>query len=152
MDQFAAVALAHFLALLIPGVDFFLIARTAMSSGSRVATGVCVGVAAANGVFIALAFSGIALIANPVLLSVIQLAGGCFLIVTGVAFLRTAGTGALGVDAAAGRTTWLGALGLGFASGILNPKNALFYLRAYHSPRSRACAGRVEESDVSGAG
>ena len=59
MEQFAAVALAHFLALLIPGVDFFLIARTAMTSGWRNATGACLGIAAANGIFIAAAFSGI---------------------------------------------------------------------------------------------
>src|SRR5690606_20393944 len=41
MEQFVAIAVAHFLALLIPGVDFFLIARTAMTSGWRNASGAC---------------------------------------------------------------------------------------------------------------
>ena len=33
MKQFVAVAIAHFLALLIPGVDFFLTVRTEITSG-----------------------------------------------------------------------------------------------------------------------
>ncbi|WP_206427411.1 LysE family translocator [Brevibacterium aurantiacum] len=89
MEQFAAVALAHFLALLIPGVDFFLIARTAMTSGWRNATGACLGIAAANGIFIAAAFSGISIISHPTVLVVIQLAGGAFLVFIGIAFMRS---------------------------------------------------------------
>ncbi|MGO3832636.1 MAG: hypothetical protein ACTJGT_01610 [Microbacteriaceae bacterium] len=72
MEQFVAVAVVHFLALLIPGVDFFLIARTAMTSGWRNATGICVGIATANGTFIAAAFSGLSLISHPTLLTVIH--------------------------------------------------------------------------------
>ncbi len=41
MKQFVAVAIAHFLALLIPGVDFFLIVRTEITSGWCDATGAC---------------------------------------------------------------------------------------------------------------
>ena len=89
MEQFVAVAVVHFLALLIPGVDFFLIARTAMTSGWRNATGICVGIATANGTFIAAAFSGLSLISHPTLLTVIQTAGGAFLVYIGVAFIRS---------------------------------------------------------------
>lgn len=128
MEQFVAVAIAHFLALLIPGVDFFLIARTSMASGSRTATGVCLGIAAANGVFIAAAFSGVALITHPLLLGAIQLAGGCFLMVIGVAFLRSPARIDRTQVHSTQRTTWLRGVGLGIASGLLNPKNALFYV------------------------
>ena len=76
MEQFLAVAAAHFVALLIPGVDFFLIARTAMTGGWRNATGVCLGIATANGIFIAAAFCGVSLISHPLLLDAIQLVGG----------------------------------------------------------------------------
>src|SRR5699024_3482003 len=129
MDQFLAVAAAHFLALLIPGVDFFLIARTSMSSGWRNASGVCLGIAAANGVFIAAAFSGVFLISYALLQNAIQLVGGGFLIVIVLSFLwsRTR------IDAVriprAHAATWMRTSGLGLASGLLNPKNALFYLR-----------------------
>lgn len=128
MEQFATVAAAHFLALLIPGVDFFLIARTAMSSGWRNATGACLGIACANGMFIAVAFTGISLITHPALLEAIQLAGGAFLISVGVAFLRSRAGTDLEESPQAERTTWLKNFGLGLASGLLNPKNALFYI------------------------
>lgn len=128
MEQFIAVAIAHFLALLIPGVDFFLIARTAMTRGWRNATGACLGIAVANGIFITAAFSGVSLISHPVLLDAIQLAGGAFLIFIGVAFLRSRAHVDLDQVVSAERSTWLRNFGLGIASGLLNPKNALFYV------------------------
>lgn len=129
MEQFVAVAIAHFLALLVPGVDFFLIARTAMTNGWRNATGTCLGIAAANGVLIAMAFAGVSLISHPLLLEAIQLAGGTFLVFVGVAFLKSRGHVDLGhEDGHAERTTWMRNVALGLTSGLLNPKNALFYV------------------------
>ena len=128
MDQFVAVALAHFVSLLIPGADFFLIARTAMTRGWRQATGVCVGIATANGVCIAAAFSGLAIVANPTVLVVVQLGGGVFLVWIGTAFVRSNARIDLTGPPPVARTTWVKHVGLGLASGALNPKNALFYL------------------------
>ncbi|AHW63650.1 Putative threonine efflux protein [Corynebacterium glyciniphilum AJ 3170] len=140
MDQFAAVALAHFLALLIPGVDFFLIVRLSVAEGWRRASAACLGIAVANGVIIAAAFSGLAMIQDPAVLGVVQLAGGLFLIYIGVAFLRSM-TGekrddlavperAAACDGTDGthNSPWVRNVGLGLASGLLNPKNALFYV------------------------
>lgn len=128
VEQFIAVAVAHFLALLIPGVDFFLISRTAMVSGWRSASGVCWGIAAANGILITVAFCGLSLISSPLVLLVVQLAGGAFLTHVGVAFLRSAGHVDLGQAPAARQLSWRRNVGLGVASGLLNPKNALFYV------------------------
>lgn len=128
MEQFVAVAVAHFLALLIPGVDFFLIARTAMTSGWRVATGACLGIATANGIFIAAAFCGLSLISHPTVLAVIQLAGGIFLLYIGVAFIRSNARFDPEQAQHSAQATWVKNFGLGIASGLLNPKNALFYL------------------------
>src|SRR5690625_5617626 len=89
MEQFLAVAAAHFLALLIPGVDFFLIARASMSSGWRNASGACLGIAAAKGVFIAAALSGVSLISYAPLQNAIQFIGGGFLIVICLSFLKS---------------------------------------------------------------
>src|SRR5699024_10196675 len=128
MEQFLAVAAAHFLALLIPGVDFFLIARASMSSGWRNASGACLGIAAANGVFIAAAFSGVSLISYAPLQNAIQLVGGGFLIVIGLSFLRSRTL----VDDAhmprAQHTTWVRRFGLRHASTLLQPQNALLLL------------------------
>ncbi|XVX21345.1 LysE family translocator [Actinomycetota bacterium] len=128
METFVAVALAHFMALLIPGVDFFLIARTAMTSGWRATTGTCLGIALANGMFILAAFSGLSAVSQPTLLHGIELAGGAFLVYVGVTFLRSRTHAPADVAPSPTRTTWRRNLGLGLASGLLNPKNALFYL------------------------
>lgn len=141
MEQFVAVAVAHFLALLIPGVDFFLIVRTAMTGGWRNATGVCLGIACANGFFIVVAFSGLSLISHPIVLNLIQLAGGGFLIFIGGVFLRSRATVFVDEEPVAGSVTWLRNFGLGITSGLLNPKNALFYMSlaaAIHSDDTTA--------------
>jgi threonine/homoserine/homoserine lactone efflux protein len=129
MEQFAGVAVAHFLALLVPGVDFLLIVRTSLARGWRSATGVCAGIASANALIITACFTGVSLITRPVVLTVIQGAGGLFLLYVGVAFWRAAsGTRAVGTGPAATTSTnWLRNLGLGLMSGLLNPKNILFY-------------------------
>src|SRR5690606_6440520 len=81
MQQFLIIAAAHFLALLSPGPDFFLIARTSLSSGWRVASGACAGIALANGVFIAAAFAGTAALRpDGVLFTALQAAGCAYLL------------------------------------------------------------------------
>ncbi|MDU9403914.1 LysE family translocator [Pseudomonas sp. zfem004] len=131
MEQFLLVATAHFLALLSPGPDFFLVARTSASAGWRVASGACLGIALANGVFIGAAFAGVAVLhAGSAMFVALQLAGCAYLLYIGALFLRHAGHSSLTPAATAtGQAArgWLGSLGMGFASGILNPKNALFY-------------------------
>ncbi|WP_318241896.1 LysE family translocator [Arthrobacter pullicola] len=136
------MAAAHFLALLIPGVDFFLIARSAVSSGWRAASGACLGIALANGIFIAAAFSGLSLVSHPTLLGIIQTAGGLFLTYIGIAFLRSSIRISVVSGPAPPGSTWGRSLGLGFASGLLNPKNALFYV-ALAAGLSNAAAGEL---------
>jgi len=129
MQAFLIVALAHFLALLSPGPDFFLVARTSINSGWRVASGACLGIALANGMFIAVAFTGLSVLQQGSLLfSTLQLAGAGYLLYLGVLFLRHAGQSSLGSVAANQAVAgWWRSLGMGFLSGVLNPKNGLFY-------------------------
>jgi threonine/homoserine/homoserine lactone efflux protein len=137
MQQFLMIAAAHFLALLSPGPDFFLIARTSLSAGWRVASGACLGIAVANGVFIVSTFAGAAALrADSPLFVILQLGGCAYLLYLGVLFTRHAGASDLGSvsvqDRHAGRSAfapgaWRRSAGMGFLSGVLNPKNALFY-------------------------
>lgn len=127
------LAAAHFLALLSPGPDFFLVTRSALSAGWRVASGACLGIALANGVFIFGAFAGLsALRADSVLFIVIQLGGCAYLLYIGTLFIRHAGIGSLvGIDTlqpGAARASWWQGWRMGLLSGLLNPKNALFYV------------------------
>jgi len=135
IQQLVMLAAAHFLALLSPGPDFFLVARTSLSAGWRVATGVCLGIALANGAFIVAAFAGVSVLQpGNALFRLLQLCGCLYLLYLGVLFIRHAGhsplnqmAGGVSRPEPAGGLWWRGA-GMGFVSGILNPKNALFYV------------------------
>lgn len=131
-DTFLIVAGAHFLALLSPGPDFFLIVRTALLHGWRRASGVCAGVALANGLFIGMAWTGLATVQpGTAVYNVLQWGGCLYLAWLGVNLARSPGTPIV-LDsphsAAAGHAPgWMYALRMGLTSGLLNPKNALFY-------------------------
>lgn len=135
-QQFAMVAGAHGLALLSPGPDFFLVVRASMVDGLRSATGVCVGIALGNGVYIALALAGLAATAGMRgLFLALQWAGCAYLAWMGWKFLRARGavplpSGHAGAPGASGGTPgpdYLAQVGTGFLSAVLNPKNGLFY-------------------------
>ncbi len=49
---FPALALSHFVALLSPGPDFFLLVGYAVRYGSAAASGLCLGIAAGNALYI----------------------------------------------------------------------------------------------------
>ena len=129
MQDFALIAAAHFLALLSPGPDFFLVARSALAQGWRGAVGACLGITLANGVFIVAAFGGVAVLhPGSTLFLAVQLAGCAYLLYLGWLFLRHAGKSHLDALPATGKAHWRAGMGMGFLSAILNPKNALFYV------------------------
>lgn len=129
MQDFLLIAGAHFLALLSPGPDFFLVARSSLAHGWRGATGACIGIALANAVFIVAAFGGLSVLrAGSMAFMVVQLAGCAYLFYLGWLFLRHAGGSSLDAKPASGKAHWRGGLAMGFVSAILNPKNALFYV------------------------
>tara|TARA_R110000796_G_scaffold88164_7_gene189865 strand:+ start:16303 stop:16929 length:627 start_codon:yes stop_codon:yes gene_type:complete len=130
LQQFLLVAGAHFLALLSPGPDFFLILRYAIARGRAQATLVCIGITLANALFILLAWYGLmALEEQSALMLYVQLAGCAFLLYMGWLFIRHAGQRPLAVAQPQNNApaSYLGALLAGLGSGLLNPKNALFY-------------------------
>lgn len=129
-QQFLVIAGAHFLALLSPGPDFFLIVRSAVINGARVASGVCVGIALANGVYIGLAISGVAVLQDVAgLFAVLKWAGCAYLAWLGWRFLTVRGEALTPELRDVGRQggNWWRECHVGFLSGILNPKNSLFY-------------------------
>lgn len=139
MTVFLAVALAHFLALLSPGPDFVMVVRSAARNSIRVALGVAAGIALANGVYIALCLLGVATLLSQSagLMVAVRVAGGLFLLWLGVMALRARKsdyTFLLQTAAASPQGQASGfwrELAVGFASGILNPKNLLFYLSLF---------------------
>ena len=128
-SAFPALALAHFVALLSPGPDFFLLVGYAARYRMRGSTGLCVGIAIGNGLYILLAIIGWGILRQrPLLFTVIELVGALYLLWIGSLLIRSRPQTLTGADA---RSTCPGfgkQLLLGLGSSLLNPKNALFYL------------------------
>ncbi|HCA5736807.1 TPA: LysE family translocator [Citrobacter freundii] len=128
-SAFPALVLAHFVALLSPGPDFFLLVGYAVRYRMRGSTGLCVGIAVGNGLYILLAIIGWGILRQlPLLFTIIELLGAIYLLWIGSLLIRSRPQTLTGADA---RSTCPGfgkQLLLGLGSSLLNPKNALFYL------------------------
>ena len=135
---FATVAIAHFLALLSPGPDFVLVVKSAIKNGPKKSIGVAAGIASANALYIALCLIGVGrLLASSVFIMIaLKVAGGVFLIYLAVMTLRAKKSDYKDLEASErqthqSETTFLKEFIAGFMSGILNPKNLLFYLSLF---------------------
>ena len=128
-SAFPALALAHFVALLSPGPDFFLLVGYAARYRMRGSAGLCVGIAFGNGLYVLLAIIGWGILRQlPLLFTIIELLGALYLLWIGSLLIRSRPQTLTGTDA---RSTCPGfgkQLLLGLGSSLLNPKNALFYL------------------------
>lgn len=133
--EFLLIASAHFLALLSPGPDFFLITRGALSLPLRYCIAICAGIATANGVYLLCAVCSLELVReSPLLMSLLHYLGASYLIFIGVMLIRSPRQSLENTNSEAGilNSHHLGRqFIIGFMSGILNPKNAIFYLSLF---------------------
>ena len=130
---FPALALAHFLAPLSPGPDFFLILGHAVRHRLRGALFICLGIALGNALYICLAVSGWSVMRQiPALYRIMELAGAAYLAWLGFLLLRASRQSAIGATSlateAASPLSPAKQLLTGLGSALLNPKNAVFYL------------------------
>lgn len=134
---FSTVAVAHFLALLSPGPDFVLVVKSAIRNDRRKAIGVA-GISTANALYIALCLIGVGtLLASSVPLMIfLKIIGGLFLMFLAIQALRAKRSvyAELSVEndqTQYGKASFIKEFMTGFMSGILNPKNLLFYLSLF---------------------
>ena len=126
---FLALALAHFVALLSPGPDFFLLMGFAARHRLRGSAGLCVGIALGNGLYILLVIVGASALRQYTLLfNAIELLGGLYLLWIGWHLLHSRARTLKLDNAEPERPGLRRQLLLGLGSAVLNPKNALFYL------------------------
>lgn len=136
------VIIAHFFALLSPGPDFILIVKSGMQPklkkhSGKTALGLPLGIACANGVYIAVCIAGLGrlLVHSYLLLRIIQAFGGIFLLYLAVKALAAPKQSYEqqqdAEDSAAGEPDRLSEFAIGFISGISNPKNLVFYLSLF---------------------
>ncbi|EPN4479536.1 LysE family translocator [Vibrio cholerae] len=136
---FVTVAVAHFLALLSPGPDFVLVVKSAIRNKGKNAIGIAVGIALANAVYIGLCLVGVGsiLAASVSIMIALKIVGGLFLIYLAIQALkaRRSSYETFEVSESESASTHSGTfhyeLVTGFMSGILNPKNLLFYLSLF---------------------
>lgn len=135
---FFTVAFAHFLALLSPGPDFVLVVKSAIRNDRTKALGVAAGIASANALYISLCLIGVGAIlaSSASLMIVLKVVGGLFLMWLAVQALKAkrADYADLSIELQAKQvkqTSFFKEFVTGFMSGILNPKNLLFYLSLF---------------------
>lgn len=136
--MFFTVALAHFLALLSPGPDFVLVVKSAIRNDRNKAMGVAVGISVANALYIALCLIGVgAILASSIwLMTTLKVIGGLFLIFLAIQALKAkksdyADLALTQNESEAVKASFGKEFITGFMSGILNPKNLLFYLSLF---------------------
>ncbi|GLS90198.1 threonine transporter RhtB [Psychromonas marina] len=135
---FATVAFAHFLALISPGPDFVILVKSAVKNESKKAIGVALGISIANALYIALCLIGVgSLLASSVFIMIgLKISGGLFLLYLAIQALRAKKSDYESLSAQVSQsenneTTFFKEFIVGFMSGILNPKNVLFYLSLF---------------------
>ncbi|WDZ95384.1 LysE family transporter [Herbaspirillum sp. WKF16] len=131
-SEFLLLAGAHLLALASPGPDFLLLVRGALRHGRRNGIGASLGIALANGFYIALALCGFSLLQqSPSLLIAMKWLASVYLAWLGWMFIRSsrkpAGLPQPGQARGEARAGFRAGMAAGFLSAALNPKNGVFY-------------------------
>ena len=128
-SAFLALALAHFVALLSPGPDFFLLVGYAARYRVRGSAGLCLGIAAGNALYILLVIIGwSALRQFTWLFTLIELCGALYLLWIGSQLVRSRPQALTLNETQQHFPSLRKQILLGLGSALLNPKNALFYL------------------------
>jgi threonine/homoserine/homoserine lactone efflux protein len=132
--EFLLIASAHFLALLSPGPDFFLIMQASLRLPFRYAIGVCTGITAANALYLLFAVFSIEVIRETTwLMTGLKYLGAIYLVFLGIMLLKTP-IRSLNQQSS-GHFLQVHHFGqqffIGFMSGFLNPKNVIFYLALF---------------------
>lgn len=131
--EFLLIATAHFLALLSPGPDFFLIIQASLRLPLRCGLAICAGIAAANGLYLLCAVLGLEAVRDMTLLmAILRYGGSLYLLYIGILLLTAprhspGDTGGSPVLHHHPGRQFL----VGFLAAILNPKNIIFYFSLF---------------------
>lgn len=137
MEAFLVIAFTHFLALLSPGPDFFLILTSLLQKGSRYTYGVIVGITLGNALILMACLFGFMLLGNlsTNILLVLKWFGAGYLVYLSYLCFSAARSGTLTfaveenglMDQEHQQQDKVKSLMLGMQSSLLNPKNIMFY-------------------------
>ena len=142
MDSLAivgTVVVAHFLALISPGPDFLLLVKSSLSNTSNRVIGMALGIAIANGVFIALCIIGVGaiIVKSFYLMMGLKILGGLFLLYVAYHAIKAKKSDYQMLVNTQEKSTmhtnrsFFAEFMLGLISGLSNPKNIIFYLSLF---------------------
>jgi threonine/homoserine/homoserine lactone efflux protein len=135
MELFITIAITHFLALLAPGADFFLILKTVIEKGKTSAKYTCLGIAVGNAIILMLIYLSLYLLVqvDTDLIFFLKWLGIIYFAYLAFQCLRS-GVSAQTVQDISDdkiKKMWkssdLRYFGLGLLSSLLNVKNLMFY-------------------------
>jgi len=132
--DFITLALAHFVALLSPGADFFIIIGNTSKYGKKAGFATVFGISIANLVYILLALFGITLIKdNELIFTSIKFIGSFYLIYIGILLLKAPKRELFHKYEIkkSKKRDFVKYFLQGFLSAILNPKNSIFYFTMF---------------------
>ncbi|MBA3595489.1 MAG: LysE family translocator, partial [Polaromonas sp.] len=134
LASLTTIAVLHWAVLMLPGFNFLLIGQLAAAGQRGTAMSAVAGMTAATLMWALLAVAGVGIVftAYPAVRQAAQIAGGLYLIYLAIK-LWQAGQAP---DPALAQVMRPGAaFRVGFVTGALNPKIALFYGSVFESPR-----------------
>ncbi len=134
LTDFLALALAHFVALLSPGADFFIILTNSSKYGKLAGIITSIGIAFANLFYILLALFGVTLIKdNELIFTTMKILGSLYLIYIGylLLFSKKRELFSKKIERKKTKRDIFKYFSIGFLSAILNPKNSIFYFTMF---------------------
>ncbi|WP_151714801.1 LysE family translocator [Acinetobacter sp. TUM15071] len=133
--EFLALALIHFMAVVLPGPDFIITVRQSVRYGYLIGciTAIGIGVGISVHVFYTLVGVGVLIQQSVWLMSVLRIAGAAYLIYLGWQCLRSQPNNNLDILAgeAMGKPSLIQAFNMGFLTNALNPKATVFFLAIF---------------------
>ena len=137
MDVFLVIAFTHFLALLSPGPDFFLILTSLLQKGRHYTYGVVLGITLGNALILVVCLFGFMLLGDlsSGLLTLFKWLGAAYLAYLSFLCFNAARSSDLSfsteennlIDQVNIKQNKIKSLMLGVQSSLLNPKNIMFY-------------------------
>ncbi len=126
---FVSVAALHLMAAISPGPAFVMAVRVAVREGLRPALGLALGLGIGAAIWAAAALGGLAAVfaVAPAALAALKLAGAAFLAWLAIGMWRHARDPLPLPDHAALPRSMVGAVRLGIATQLANPKPAVFF-------------------------
>ena len=133
LQDFLLLAFAHFLALISPGVDFFIIINSSLKYGKKFGIITAFGIAIANLIYILLALFGITIIKeNIYIFNSLKILGSLYLFYISYHLIQSKKRNLFNkhIKYENGNKLFNSFI-KGFISAILNPKNFIFYFTMF---------------------